>query len=196
MRSNAPSPPPRLLTLTGAGGCGKTRLALEVASRPRGGLPGRGVDGGAGVALRGGTGARGGGRGPRPARAARPPVHRGAGGLLAPQADAADPGQLRAPDRRLRPPRGHASGLLRTFAHHGHQQGGPRGGGRGQLDGSLFDGTRSGRHARSRGPDALRGGAAVRGASPVAGAGLRVDAGKRGGGGGASAGSWMAYRWP
>ena len=51
----------RLLTLTGAGGSGKTRLALEVASQLLKGFPGGGLARGAGRAVR-----------PR----ARPPGHR------------------------------------------------------------------------------------------------------------------------
>ena len=60
----------RLLTLTGAGGCGKTRLALEAAGGPRGPLPGRGMARRAGVAYGGGAGAWCGGRGPGHERAA------------------------------------------------------------------------------------------------------------------------------
>jgi DNA-binding SARP family transcriptional activator len=68
----------RLLTLTGAAGCGKTRLALEVARDVVGGLPTGGVAGGACAALRGGTGAADGCPGFGSARAAGPPALRDA----------------------------------------------------------------------------------------------------------------------
>ena len=52
----------RLLTLTGTGGSGKTRLALGGGQGPGWRLPGRGVAGRARAALRGGAGAPRGGR--------------------------------------------------------------------------------------------------------------------------------------
>jgi hypothetical protein len=100
----------RLVTLTGAGGCGKTRLALQVAAEQVGRMrTGSGwSSGGAG-----GPGARapGGGGVARGPRGAGPCADRDAGGLPAGEA-AAGAGQLRACRWSVRPIRGGAAAGL------------------------------------------------------------------------------------
>ena len=97
----------RLVTLTGSGGTGKTRLSLQVAGELLEDYPRRRLAGGAGPAGRPGSWSRR--RSPPPWACrnspARPSSHTLVDYLRA-QAPAADPGQLRAPAGSLRRPGG------------------------------------------------------------------------------------------
>jgi hypothetical protein len=110
----------RILTLAGAGGSGKTRLALEVAKDLIGAYP----DGVWMVELtpsERGAGSPGGGRGSRGYRASGRTACRHARGFPERQGDAASPGQLRAPDRCRRAPRRGAPSLVCTPKNIGHE---------------------------------------------------------------------------
>ena len=113
----------RLVTLTGAGGCGKTRLGLQVAAGAAGRVRGRGVAGGAGRGHRRGRGAGGHLAGAAAGRAAGPAGAGGAAGCPGPAGCADRAGQLRAPDRRLRQDRGGDLAALPAGAPAGYQPG-------------------------------------------------------------------------
>ena len=188
-------PTTRLLTLAGAGGVGKTRLALEVAARRSGRVPRRRLAGRAGAAGR--PAARRARRRRRAARrrAARPAAAGDADRLAGRQAPAAGAGQLRAPARRLRRAGRGAAARLPGAAHPGHQ---PRAAGRRRRDDlarPVAGAARPVPAAGRRGADAGRGGAAVRRARPRQPAGLRADGRRTPRPWPRSAGGWTASRW-
>ena len=103
----------RAVTLCGAGGIGKTRLALRAARRAGRRLPRRGLVRRARRPAAARTGRVAGRVGHRRGRGAGPAAARDAGRRAPAAPAAAGPGQLRAPDRRLRPPVPAAAGRRR-----------------------------------------------------------------------------------
>ena len=183
----------RLLTLTGSGGCGKTRLALAAAGELVEGVRGRRVAGGAGVAGGPFSRAPGGGLRPGRSRAAGPLADRDPLGLPPIQEAAAGAGQLRAPDRGLRRPRRGAAAFLSRAARPGDQPGGFGHRRRGRLARSLPLSARPPASAGRREPAAVRVGSPLRGAGGGGQAGLRAHGAERGGRG---AGLLSAGRHP
>jgi DNA polymerase III delta prime subunit len=125
----------RLVMLYGPGGCGKTRLALAVAQD----LLEEFEDGvwwvEACLSLGRSAGAGSSSLSSRRARSTGSFTHRSARGASEAQEGAFDPGQLRAPHRRMRCPRRYPAESLPQPCDSGYQQGASAHSRRGYLDG-------------------------------------------------------------